>query len=270
MTSPARARPAAWPSWCAMAAPWQSTRPASPASAPATDAGNLIHLKGVWGGHRLHIASIYLPNEAPRQTNFIEQHLRPLRASLPADTKLVWGGDLTLSPTSPWTASPAVASSSAATHPNTGVQRAWERHLPDLLDVYRVRHPTTCTYTHFGPPPPRGWTASPSAGAAALRRLCQPARGQQQRARPATSSPTTASSTSPSRAAPAPPTRCPPARPGACPPPSGGCGWDLQKTPTSWAAPAVDSGARGAGAHGRCCAAGLVAHPQTGAGPALL
>ena len=100
-----------------------------------TDAGNLIHLKGVWGGHRLHIASIYLPNEAPRQTNFIEQHLRPLRASLPADTKLVWGGDFNFVPNVALDRVSSVASSSAATHPNTGVQRAWERHLPDLLDV---------------------------------------------------------------------------------------------------------------------------------------
>ena len=115
------------------------------------DAGNLIHLKGAWGGHRLHIANIYLPNEAPRQTKFIEQHLRPLRASLPADTKLVWGGDFNFVPDVALDRVSSAASGSAASHPNTGVQRAWERHLPDLLDAYRVRHPTTRSYTHFGP-----------------------------------------------------------------------------------------------------------------------
>ena len=115
------------------------------------DAGNLIHLRGAWGGHRLHIACIYLPNEASRQTQFIEQHLKPLRASLPAGTHALWGGDFNFVPDVALDRVSSVATGSAASHPNTGVQRAWERHLPDLQDAYRVRHPTARTYTHFSP-----------------------------------------------------------------------------------------------------------------------
>ena len=114
------------------------------------DAGNLIHLKAKWGGHRLHIASIYLPNEPTQQKHSITTQLQPLKASLPAGTKLLWGGDFNFAPDVSLDRVSRVANITN-NHPDTGVQRVWEHQLPDLLDAYRTRHPTTRSYTHFSP-----------------------------------------------------------------------------------------------------------------------
>ena len=112
-------------------------------------AGSLIHLRASWGGHALHIASIYLPNSPTQQRSFIQSILHPLLASLPPHTVALWGGDFNFVPDAVVDRT-STAASITGSHPDYGVQRWWREHLSELRDAFRHRHPTTRSYTRFG------------------------------------------------------------------------------------------------------------------------
>lgn len=99
-----------------------------------------------WSGHRLHIASVYLPSGNPTaQRAYITSHLAPLAAAaIAAGCQLVWGGDFNFVP-DPRLDRLRVAAPSS--HPDGATQRRWEEALPGLIDAWRHRHPGRRSFT---------------------------------------------------------------------------------------------------------------------------
>ena len=97
-----------------------------------------------WSGHRLQLASIYLPSGDPTgQRNYIDTRLRPLAAAA-GNRQLLWGGDFNFAPVPHldrhgWAA--------GQHHQDTGTQQRWAAALPTLADVWRHRHPHRRGYT---------------------------------------------------------------------------------------------------------------------------
>lgn len=97
-----------------------------------------------WSGHRLHLCSVYLPNQAPARSAYIHATLGPLAAAAAARSqRLVWGGDYNFTP------DPHLDRRSIANVPlrrctycsDSSSQSSFSLFLPGLVDVWRVRHP---------------------------------------------------------------------------------------------------------------------------------
>ena len=130
--------------------------------------GRLIHLCAAWGGHSLHLASIYLPNDYPSQKQFISTQLQPLcqqqqqgRGPRQGPRHCIWGGDFNFVPEArdrrSWQQPATAAAGSARQTRNefrrgeAGVAGLWRDSLgADLVDVWRARHPEATTFTRFG------------------------------------------------------------------------------------------------------------------------
>ena len=59
--------------------------------------GRYIAMPVRWCGHRLHICSIYMPNDSTQQRQLIANALGPLAASA-GTQQLLWGGDFNFVP----------------------------------------------------------------------------------------------------------------------------------------------------------------------------
>lgn len=105
-----------------------------------------------WGGHHLHLCSIYLPSGNPAaQRQYITSHLAPLAdGARAAGRQLLWGGDFNFAPC-PARDRLSAGAAAAGLHPDTGTQRCWERALPELIDAWRARHPSRRSYTYVVP-----------------------------------------------------------------------------------------------------------------------
>ena len=113
--------------------------------------GRLVHLRAQWGGHRLHIASIYMPNRYSRQRTFIRERLAPLLQQQQRDGRLcVWAGDFNFVPAQRDRWAPCRRSDSSCTRDEEGVAALWQQQLGALLDMWRQRRPTAVQYTRFG------------------------------------------------------------------------------------------------------------------------
>lgn len=91
---------------------------------PSLD-GRLIHGCLYWGGHRIRLASVYMPNAAAAQRQFIEKRLVPLRAvgGLP-----VWGGDYNFAPAIPLDRHTSRTSRwQRSIHPDVAVAAQWRQ-----------------------------------------------------------------------------------------------------------------------------------------------
>ena len=116
--------------------------------------GRLLHFLAQWGGHKLQLASIYMPNEPIAQRAFIGDRLVPLAAAA-CGVEMLWGGDFNFVPDQQldrvcW----RVGAGHAA---EQGVAAVWRRQLGGpLTDVFRARHPSRTCFTRFG----RGAAAS--------------------------------------------------------------------------------------------------------------
>ena len=110
--------------------------------------GRLAHIQLSWMGHKVHVASVYLPNDAVGRRDFIARRLTALADSPEATPRTcVWGGDFNFTP------DPALdritnGQPAMPTHPDAGTAREWAAHLPDLMDSFRCRHPTRREYTY--------------------------------------------------------------------------------------------------------------------------
>ncbi len=58
--------------------------------------GRVLTLQLDWGGHRLQVASVYMPADRKQQPDFIQKFLAPLLRAGPPKTKRIWGGISTL------------------------------------------------------------------------------------------------------------------------------------------------------------------------------
>ena len=104
-----------------------------------------------WSGHHLHICSVYLPNQAAARVAYINSTLAPLAAAATANSqRLVWGGDYNFTP------DPHLDRRSLARVPlrrsthssDAATQSAFSLLLPQLVDVWRLRHPTRRAFTY--------------------------------------------------------------------------------------------------------------------------
>ena len=121
-------------------------RPGGPAAVRHADDGRHIAAPFNWGGHALLIASIYLPSGNPTaQRAYIADQLRPLYDAAGASgRRLLWGGDYNFAPEPHLD---RLRHPPGAPHPDIGTQRRWSEALPDLVDVWRRRHPARRGYT---------------------------------------------------------------------------------------------------------------------------
>lgn len=97
-----------------------------------------------WSGHHLHLCSVYLPNSPSARSSYIHATLAPLAAAAAARSRrLVWGGDYNFCPDSHLDRrSIANVPLRRSTHANdSSSQSAFSLLLPDLVDIWRVRHP---------------------------------------------------------------------------------------------------------------------------------
>lgn len=108
--------------------------------------GRFVALPARWGGHSLHVCSVYLPNDSAGQRQFIESALRPLAASAAAAGRdCLWGGDFNFVPDVHMDRTGYAA---GAQHADVGTHQRWLAALPGLVDVYRSRHPGRRAYTY--------------------------------------------------------------------------------------------------------------------------
>lgn len=114
-----------------------------------TLAGRLLHLRLKWAGHQLHVASVYLPaDDTAAQATAAQDVLGPLAtAQHAAGWQGIWGGDYNFCP-NPALDRQRPASARAAA--DRRASAAWAQHLdPQLMDVFRARHPAQRKFTHF-------------------------------------------------------------------------------------------------------------------------
>ena len=125
------------------------TLPSGPNTQHRAASGRYVALRAHWCGHRLHLCSIYMPNDAAAQRQLISTGLVPLAAAATAaGYHLLWGGDFNFAPSIPLDRLSRAASVGAATHPDVTTQRRWREALPDLRDAFRARHPGRRAFTY--------------------------------------------------------------------------------------------------------------------------
>lgn len=120
------------------------------------DDGRCLSINAEWGGHKLQLAAIYMPNTAAAQRTFIEDRLKPMYEA--ASQRLtLWAGDfnfvhnpnidrLRKNTVTPGTI-PGMHRPAETEHT---VGKYWTQRLPLVTDVWRHRYPTGRMMTHFG------------------------------------------------------------------------------------------------------------------------
>ncbi|KAH7621087.1 putative LINE-1 retrotransposable element ORF2 protein [Nannochloris sp. 'desiccata'] len=120
------------------------------------DDGRCLSINADWRGHKLQLASIYMPNDAASQKIFIESPLAPMKTA--AGQRLtLWGGDFNfvhnpnLDRLSKRAAVPGeVPGMYRPPETEHTVGKFWCDQLPSVSDIWRHRHPTGRMMTHFG------------------------------------------------------------------------------------------------------------------------
>lgn len=122
---------------------------------PLDNGGRVLSMNAEWGGHKLQLASVYMPNDAAAQRRFIAERLKPLHAAaMSAGRQPVWGGDYN------FVFNPSLERLQRVTEDGnvklrpapgttTSVGQTWAAALPDMRDVWRERHPGARLATHF-------------------------------------------------------------------------------------------------------------------------
>ena len=117
--------------------------------------GRLTGLDADWRGHKLRLASIYLPSGRPSaQQEAINGALAAFHAAArQAQRDCVWGGDFNFcaDPTLDRLRLRPAAATSAGNNTNPcSAARAWHANFgATLVDVFRVRSPTRRRFSHF-------------------------------------------------------------------------------------------------------------------------
>lgn len=119
-------------------------------SAKQSNDGRYTVVTAKWGGHKLHIASLYLPSgDQEAQKLFIQNKLRPLYNESENFTRL-WGGDYNFDGNPSLDRITRV--NGVVTLPkaiDTPVNKFWKHQLSNMVDIYRHQHPTSRLFTRF-------------------------------------------------------------------------------------------------------------------------
>lgn len=111
--------------------------------------GRFLRVKLTWKGHKIQLASIYLPNDGKMQIQMIKDQLRAV-ADGPesSNCNCVWGGDFNFVP-DPSRDRLTNGRPSDPSHPDRHAAATWTQLLPHLCDSYRLLHPAKTAYTHY-------------------------------------------------------------------------------------------------------------------------
>jgi exonuclease III len=113
--------------------------------------GRLISLRLDWGGHKLRLASIYMPNQPTAQREFLQASLGQLASLTGRRSVAVWGGDFNFVEDQQL---------DRVTHRRSHeteqrIAAEWQKRLSELkaplVDAFRCLHPTRRSYSHFSP-----------------------------------------------------------------------------------------------------------------------
>lgn len=110
-----------------------------------SDDGRLLNMQLSWGGHVIQLAGIYMPNIATSQKHFIQQRLGPL-ANTNRNVLQIWCGDFNFVENVDLDRRTRRVSDAS----ERAVANTWRRLVPpSMVDIFRKRHPTTTSYSHF-------------------------------------------------------------------------------------------------------------------------
>ena len=109
--------------------------------------GRVLAVPAQWAGHKLQLASIYLPSGAwAAQRALIGTQLSPLAAS--GGGEPLWGGDFNFVPEPELDRLNPVGSVPPRRDDERVTATAWHAALPQMQDVFRQRHPRRRAYTY--------------------------------------------------------------------------------------------------------------------------
>jgi len=107
--------------------------------------GRLITADIDWAGHRLIVASAYLPNDAADRRRFIQERLSAEQtAAVVAGAHLLIGGDFNF-------VEDAALDRRPLRRQADETATCWRQHMAGVVDVWRHAHPQQRMYTHFWP-----------------------------------------------------------------------------------------------------------------------
>ena len=112
--------------------------------------GRLLVIPARWAGHKLQLASIYLPSgEWTQQRALIANELGALATR--GGGEPLWGGDFNFVPDQSRDRLCTRGSTPPRRQEERDTAQAWQQALPQLHDVFRERHPWRRAYTYVSP-----------------------------------------------------------------------------------------------------------------------
>ena len=112
--------------------------------------GRVLVVPARWAGHKLQLASIYLPSgEWKQQRALIANELRTLATQ--GGGEPLWGGDFNFVPEPDLDRLRTPGSTPPRRQDERDTAQAWQHALPQLQDVFRQRHPWRRAYTYVSP-----------------------------------------------------------------------------------------------------------------------
>ena len=123
---------------------------ATPARLTPPDApkGRFVPLSFTWGGHRIHLANMYLPTSrysAGERRAFVDHTLGSVAKGATEEDQLLWVGDFNFVH-DPHLDSTAGEGGRGA---DTAVAAAFQEACPRMLDTFRRLHPTRRAFSHL-------------------------------------------------------------------------------------------------------------------------
>ncbi|KAL4514492.1 hypothetical protein Ndes2526A_g03960 [Nannochloris sp. 'desiccata'] len=120
--------------------------------------GRLISLNITWGGHRLQLACMHLPNTPAEQRDFIDTLLVPLANTTNGNSlhRKIWGGDFNFVHNPSLDRIQRVTENGVTTLQRpmittTPIGTLWSTRFSNLCDLYRQKHPTSRDMSRFDP-----------------------------------------------------------------------------------------------------------------------
>ena len=123
--------------------------------------GRFLQYSFTWGGHRVHLANIYMPTAAyaAQRKDFIRKTLTPVYAAAREDDQLLWVGDFNFVADAGLDSTAGVGGRGA----DGSVANEFGTLCPGMVDTYRQLHPRRRDFSHL--------YRAPRPGASRLDRL---------------------------------------------------------------------------------------------------
>ncbi len=109
--------------------------------------GRLVSAGVTWGGHTLQLASVYCPNDPTPRAAFIRSSVAAAWRRRPQGSLFM--GDWNFVPSPVRDRRHKRGQPEGDVHGDAGSAEALQRAAPDAVDVFRLKHPTAKSFTHF-------------------------------------------------------------------------------------------------------------------------